>query len=235
MTSDQVFNPFFWYLLLAEMVISLPLYVFILWKSRKWAVAYLMFSFSLAIYAAFFSLHNFGGAFGPGMALSCLTILLVPISLIVWILLGYSFRRKYGDDVSRRRLYFFGGLIIILSQLFPFVGSYAIDSACFSITQRNAEPLIDAVEAYYQKNGSYPLEIDSLQPKYLSEVPLPGCNWLSTQEDWYQVRFEIYTCDAGMVLLTNESSDGTSIERYNFATSNWSSISFLDGACSYLR
>ena len=71
--------------------------------------------------------------------------------------------------------------------------------------------------------------------EYLAEIPTPGCVWLSTQPDWPPVTYEIQTCNDGTVLLTNESSDGTSIERYNFSTGNWSSVSFLDGACSYLR
>lgn len=235
MTADQVFNPAFWYLMLALTAFSLPLYILILWKSWKGAIGYLGLILFLAIYMAFFSVHNFGGAFGAGMALSCLTAFLVPISLLVLILLRRPFRSKFGDDLIRRRLYVFGGLLIILTQLFPILGSYSIDTACFRTTRGNAEPLIFAIETFQQKHDTYPLDIASLQPEYISEIPVPGCSWLSAQEDWYQVRFELYSCSDGVVLLTNESTDGTSIERYNFVTANWSSISFLDGACSYLR
>jgi len=235
MTADLLFNPGLWYLLLALTAISLPLYIFILWKSWKGAIVFLGLVISLAIYMAFFSVHNFGGAFGAGMALSCLTAILVPISLIILILLRRPFRRKYGDDLIRRRLYVFGGLLIVLTQLFPIIGSYSIDAACFGITQRNAQPLISAIETYQQENGTFSSDIESLQPEYLAEIPVPGCFLLSAQDDWYQVRFELYTCNDDIVLLTNESTDGTSIERYNFATGNWSSNSFLDGACRYLR
>ena len=187
MTADQVFNPAFWYLLLALTAISLPLYIFILWKSWEGAIVYLGLVFTLAIYMAFFSVHNFGGAFGAGMALSCLTAFLVPISLIFLVLLRRPFRNKFGDDLIRRRLYIFGGLLIILTQLFPIIGSQSIDAACFRITQRNAVPLISAIETYQQANGTYPSVIASLQPEYLSEIPAPGCSWLSTQEAWYQL------------------------------------------------
>ncbi len=235
MTSDQFFNPGFWYLLLALTAISLPLYVLILWKSWRWAVAFLIFTFSLAAYAAFFSLHNFGGAFGAGMALSCLTVLLLPISLIFLILLRHPFRRKFEDDLRRRRLYVIGGILIVVSQLFPFIGSMTIDSACYRLTRSNAEPIISGVARYHQEHGVYPPDLESLQPEYLSEIPNPGCVWLGTQEYRVQVSFEIQTCNDGTVLLTNESTNGTSIERYNFTVGNWSSISVLDGACSFLR
>jgi len=235
MTSDQIFYPIIWILLLVLMAASMPVYIYILWKSWKGAIAYWIFLFFLAIYMAFFSVHNFGGAFGAGMALSCLTMVLVPISLIIWTLLRRPFGRKYIDDVIRRRLYVFGGLLIVVFQLFPFAGSTVIDSTCYRITRQNAEPLIAAIETFYRENGEYPAEIDVLQPTYLAGLPVPGCTWLSTHPDWPPVHFEIQTCRDDSVQLTNESSDGTSIERYNFSTGNWSSVSFLDGACSYLR
>lgn len=235
MTSDQVFHPAFWYLLLALVAISMPLYIFILWKSWKGAIIYLGAVFVLAMYMAFYSVHNFGGAFGAGMALSCLTAVLVPISLIIWILLRRPFGRRFGDDVTRSRLYVFGGLLIVVTHLFPFVGSMTIDAACFRITQRNASPLIAAVDTYFKENGTYPPDVESLQSGYLAEIPSPGCTWLSARPEWQPVNFEILTCNDDTVLLTNESSDGTSIERYNFSTGNWSSISFLDGACSFLH
>jgi hypothetical protein len=235
MTSDQVFNPAFWYLLLALMAISMPFYIFILWKSSKWAIVALLLIVALAVYMAFYSVHNFGGAFGAGMALSCLTMVLIPISLIIWLLVRRPFGRKFGEDVLRRKLYIWGGLLIVVTHLFPFIGSMTIDGACFRITQQNAETIITAVENYHQDIGVYPSDIETLQLDYLAEIPSPGCVWLSTQPDWSPVSYEIQTCNDGTVLLTNESSDGTSIERYNFSTGNWSSISIFDGACSFLR
>lgn len=235
MTSDQVFNPSFWYIFLALMAVSLPLYIFVLWKSWKLAIAYLLLNFVLVVYVAFFSVHNFGGAFGAGMALSCLSTFLVPVSLIIWILLRHLFQHKFGADLIRRRMYFFGGLLIIVYQLFPFSGSYFIDSTCFRNTQSNAESIIRAVETYQQENGAFPQALELLQIEYLSEIPTPGCTWLGTQDYRPKVSFEIQTCNDGTVLLINESTDGTSMERYNFATGNWSSVSFLDGTCSYLH
>jgi hypothetical protein len=235
MSSDQIFHPALWYFLLAWMAVSMPLYIFCLWKSLRWAVFCFGVVLILAVYAAFYSVHNFGGAFGAGMALSCLTVILVPISLIILILLRRPFGRKFGDDVKRRRWYVFGGLLIAVTYLFPLFGSMTIDAACYRITQRNAKPLIAAVEIYYQEHGVYPGDIESLTPDYLANIPAPGCVWLSKQPDWPPVSYKLQSCNDDTVLLTNESSDGTSIERYNFDTGVWSSVSFFDGACSYLR
>ena len=35
--------------------------------------------------------------------------------------------------------------------------------------------------------------------------------------------------------ITVYAVDGEFIRRYNFSTGNWSTVSFLDGTCSYLR
>ena len=235
MASDQIFNPSFWFVLLALLAISLPLYVLALWKSWKWAILALFLIVGLGVYTAFYSVHNFGGAFGPGMILSCLAVFLVPISIILLILLRHPFIRKFPDNILRNRLYFWGGVLIIFSQMVPFFGSYTVDAVCYRTTRQNAAPLITAIEAYFEQKGTYPEKIEILQPAYLVEIPVPGCSWLSTQGNWPPPRFEIQTCNNGTVLLTNESTDGTSIQRYNFNTGNWSSISFLDGSCSHLR
>jgi hypothetical protein len=235
MTSEQIFYPGLWYILLAVTAISLPLYVFLLWKTTRGAIVYLVFLIAFSIYMAFFSARNFGGAFGAGMAFACLSALLVPISLIVLLLLRRPFRRKYADDLIRRRLYVVGGVIIILVQIFPILGSYSIDKACYAATRGNASPLISAVQRYEQDIGQYPSEVQDLLPMYISQIPAPACLWLSGDTYREQTGFEITACRNGSVLLTTISLDGSSIERYNFATGNWSSISFLDGACSYLR
>jgi len=92
-------------------------------------------------------------------------------------LLRRPFKRKFETDLRRRRLYVFGGLIISVTQFFPVIGTYAIDATCFRTTQRNAEPISATVETFQQDNGDYPIEINSLVPEYLSEIPEPECSW----------------------------------------------------------
>jgi hypothetical protein len=235
MTSEQIFYPGLWYILLGLTAISLPLYVFILWKNTRGAIAYLVFLIAFSIYMAFFSARNFGGAFGAGMAFACLSALLVPISLIIWLLLRRPFRRQFADEVTRRRLFAIGGAVVILVQVFPILGGYSIDKACYSATRAHAAPLIDAVQRYEQDTGQYPAKVNDLLPIDTAQIPAPACAWLSGDAYREQTGFEITACDNGPVLLTNISLDGSSIERYNFVTGHWSSISFLDGACSHLR
>jgi len=235
MTSEQIFYPGLWYFLLAITALSLPLYVLILWKTSRGAIAFLFFLIAFSLYIAFFSARNFGGAFGAGMAFACLSVLLVPISLIIWLLLRRPFRRQFPEDLIRRRLFAIGGVAIAFMQIFPIVGSISINAACFSATQRNAEPLISDVYRYEQDFGRYPAEVADLLLPNITQISSPACSWLSGNEHREQIGFEITTCSNGLVLLTNISMDGSSIERYNFASGNWSSVSFLDGACSDLR
>jgi hypothetical protein len=235
MTSEQVFYPGLWYLLLAFIAVSMPLYIFILWKSKRLAIVYLGVVITLGVYLAFFSARNFGGAFGAGMVLACLSVFLVPLSLLIWLLLHRPFKRKFEEDHTRRRLFVIGAAVIVLVQIFPLMGSYGINGVCFSATRNNAEPIIAAAQTYYQEFGRYPAEINELMILTDGEFPIPACSWLRGQEYDYQSDFEITECRDGAILLTNNSMDGSSIERYNFATGNWSAISFLDGACSHLR
>jgi hypothetical protein len=235
MTSDQVFHPGLWYLLLTFLALSLPLFVFILWKSKRWAIMYLVLVIALGIYLAFFSARNFGGAFGAGMAIACLSVFLVPISLILWILLRRPFRHRFKEDHTRQRLFAIGAVVIVFVQLLPFLGSYSINAACFSATQNSAETLIATAQAYYLDHGRYPTDVAELVHLMTEDYPTPACSWLSGQKYRQQTGFEFTECPDEQVLLTSYSMDGTSIERYNFATGNWSAISFLDGACSHLR
>ena len=63
-------------------------------------------------------------------------------------------------------------------------------------------------------------------------MPAPACAWLSGREG---NAFDIASCGTGPTLIVSPSVDGGGIERFNLETGNWSSISFLDGACSFLR
>jgi len=234
MISDQVFSPRIWFLLLGLLTLALPIYIFALWKSLKAAFIYLGVFLAFGLYLAFFSARNFGGAFGAGLALACLSATLVPISLIIWLLLRHAFQRKFADDQIRLRWYILGGILILIIQLFPLAGSYTIDAACFAATRRNAASLIAALENYQRQNGFYPAKISDLIPIYLWNVPAPACSWLSGVEYRTQIGFELQECPGEIMLLTIPSMNGSSIERYNFKMGNWSSVSFLDGYCNFL-
>jgi hypothetical protein len=234
MTSDQVFNPHIWFLHIGLLTLALPLFVFALWKSLRVALIYLGVFLVFGLYLAFFSARNFGGAFGAGLALACLSATLVPISVIVWLLLRHAFQRKFADDLTRRRWYIMGGILVLVIQLIPLAGSYTIDAGCFAATRRNAAPLIAALGNYQQQNGFYPEKMSDLLPVYLWNVPAPACSWLSGVEYRAQIGFELQECPGEIMLLTSPSMNGSSIERYNFKTGNWSSVSFLDGYCNFL-
>ncbi len=234
--SDWAFRLAF--LFAAFRFLALPLFILLLWKrSRRAAVAFLALVFVEGILAAFCTVYTFSGAFGPGMVLFCSPFLAAPISLLVLLLAYRPFSRAWaGDEAApRRRFYLVGGMFILLWQLTPILGHYGIRSACYARNRDIGADLIAGVENYYQEQGRYPESLDDLVPAYVPARPTPGCAWLSGSGPWDRQGFELTRCSSDVLLLTVESVDGASIERYNFATGNWSSISFLDGACSFLR
>ncbi|GEM_PF-1889794 len=218
--------------------LALPLFILLLWKrSVRAAAAFLVLVFLEGVIAAFYTVYTFGGAFGLGIMLFCSPFLSVPLSLLVLLLAYRPFSRAWtgGEAAPRRRFYLFGGLFILVWQLAPVVGYYGIGSACYAQNRRIGADLIAAVETYRQEQGRYPDSLEAIVPAYAPAIPAPGCAWLSGAGPWDRQGFELARCSSDVLLLTVESVDGSFIERYNFATGNWSSISFLDGACSFLR
>lgn len=60
------------------------------------------------------------------------------------------------------------GVIIFIGAWILFVGPSA------ELGQRQAAPLIAALEQYYDQNGNYPETTDNLVPTYLSHIPDSG-------------------------------------------------------------
>jgi hypothetical protein len=215
--------------------LSVPAFILLLWKgSVKLALAFLVFMIAESVLAALCAVYTFGGAFGPGMLMFCLSFLAVPLSLLILLLGRRPFFRVFAEDRQRCRFYLIGGLLIAALQLSPVVGHYAIRAICHAQNRRTGAQIIMTVETYKREHGSYPEDLSALVPKYMPALPSPGCSWLSSNE-WAEDGFALQRCRSGEVLLTVRSVDRSSVERYNFETGNWSSVSFLDGACSYLR
>ncbi|MDY7077854.1 MAG: hypothetical protein SXV54_13130 [Chloroflexota bacterium] len=223
----------FW-LILAGITLLSAIYVWVfvvlLRRSVKLAMMFLALLFVETAGVALATVYTFGGAFGPGILLCIVSPAAAALALICLLLMRRAFFRQFPEDQVRRWFYVGGGLTIVIFQLAPIFGQFAVNGICFSMHQREAEPIIEAVEAYRQRHGSYPATLDELVPEYLEIVPVPPCSWLSSfEDDW-----EMMECRSGAVLLTTQSVDGVRIERYSFKGEDWSAISFLDGACSFL-
>ena len=222
---------------LASLVIHLaaiPVFVALLWKRGIKAAAFsLAFLLLESVAAAFLSVYA-GGMFGLGSMLVCLSPFTVAISLLLLLILLGRFTRAFAQDRPRIRFYVIGGLLIVVLQAGVFAGHFGVRSACFAQTRRRARPVIAAVESYRQEHGSYPQKLDEVIPTYLPSLPSAACGWLQSS-DYVDREFALKRCDPGVTLLILDSLDGDFIRRYNFSTGNWSSVSFLDGTCSFLK
>jgi hypothetical protein len=212
-----------------------PVFLFLVWKSPKYAWLFLGLLIPAGVFTAFFTVYTFGGAFGPGILLFCLGILSPPVSLIVLLAGRRVLLRKFPEDSRRRKLLVAGGLALFFFCAAPLSSSTLINPTCFRLTQRQGNQIVEAIQGFKKVEGDYPTSIDELIPHYLPILPKPACEFFAYHPEGIGRHFELLQCSTGELLLTNASADGVTIERYNFTTGDWSAISFLDGACSFLR
>ncbi len=187
----------------------------------------------------------FGGAF------SCLVLPAVAMSLIAVIATRANTWRLLWGDPARQHMYVIGAVLVPLLQLAPLPGEIAIVTACDALNRREGDAIVQALRAYRQDHDVYPETLQALVPGYLAALPPPRCfatfGWFHGS-DVYQwmpgsdilragsAQFELERCTIGRVtLLTLPSIRFEFIQRHNLDTGNWSRVSFLDGACSYLK
>ena len=234
MVTGEWIPVIWWILVLFPFVIS-PIFYIILQKNwTRLAAAVILLLILESIVSAFYSIYTFGGAFGPGMLLFCLSPLSTPTAVIIFIFFRRRFLRDYGQDRKRRKIYKIGMAIFIVACLSPFIGHFLIDAGCRTANKIKALPLIQALNTYNEEHTKYPETTEPLLPVYLDEIPSPGCAWLSGINHPNNA-FNIIHCDNERTLLTSYTVDGASIHRYNFASGSWSGISFLDGDCNFLE
>ena len=124
--------------------------------------------------------------------------------------------------------------LIPLILITPFFDLVIFRSACFSLNKRAAAPLVSALAAYRQDREIYPEEISDLMPDYLEQIPQGRCQPLPGSS-LNKPDFQIEKCrHEDATILTIPITSGEWIQRYNPETGRWATLSFLDGACSYL-
>ena len=215
-------------------VAAIPIFVFLIWKrSIRAAAGWLIFLVLESVAAVFLAVYA-SGMFGLGGIMACLALPTAIISLLVLLIPLRRFFQEFEQDQPRRRFYLIGGLIIVGLQVGLLIGQFGVKSACFAQTRRRAAPIIAAVESYHQEHGSYPQELEEIPRSSLPGLPSPACGWSRTSSS-SQAGFTLEQCEPDITLLTVYAVGGDFIRRYNFSTENWSTVSFLDGTCSYLR
>ena len=222
------------YLIIGLHLAAIPIYIVLLWKRPIRAAAiWLAFLFLESIAVTLWSVYT-GGMFGPGTFVVCLSPFTVAISFLLLFIFFRRFNRAFEGERLRRMVYLIGGLIVVALQVIVFAGHYGVKSACFARTRRRAAPVIDAVEAYRRARGDYPHTLDDLVPSYLQSLPAPACEWLRGEANT-PAAFALERCRSGETLLIVDSVDAQFIRRYDLGAGGWATISFLDGACSFLK
>jgi hypothetical protein len=189
--------------------------------------------FALGLGLSFYIFFSTGTFFVAGI-----TCLLFPLALIVLLIM--LIRRPHlmesaENKPSFGRAYWVGTILIPLLIMLPFFELFWIRMACFELNQRSAGPIVAAMEAYKQDQGNYPGELDMLVPSYIDSIPAGRCAPLSSSEMRIP-NFDISTCTSeDVTILTVPIGSGEWIQRYNPESGIWSRVSFLDGACSYLK
>jgi hypothetical protein len=220
--------------------------IFLLIKRRLYLmVAFLSLLLIGGIAASVYIVFGIG-TFLLGGALSCLTIPAAVVALIVFIGGRASFFRRFKEDKLRGRLYLASCLLVPFLILIPCFGPIAITSMCFELNRQTGNTIVTALEAYKQDHGTYPEELEDLVPTYLPAIPPARCVPLSPPPSnekpgailyplYQKPKFALQRCHTGETVLTVPIATGEWIQRCNLATGNWARVSFLDGACSYLK
>jgi NADH:ubiquinone oxidoreductase subunit 6 (subunit J) len=166
--------------------------------------------------------------------LSCIPLPVAPIAMILLLIWRLKNKDLLQQEKKIHILYWVGFFLIPAILISPFFNLLLLRSACFSLNQRAAQPIITTMENYYKDFGVYPEELAELQPDYLAEIPAGKCTPFRGAQ--FEIpKFKITNCSFENVnILTIPIASGEWIQRYNPETGNWATLSFLDGECSYL-
>jgi hypothetical protein len=188
--------------------------------------------------------HTFGDFFpGPGCFATLLTPAAVLLTLLVFLFQAKRFYPAVGDDLNPRRWFQYGMLLLPALQLSaPLIG-FGYARSCDVLNRRAAQPIIAALESYYQDRGRYPMlpgrhqsDLGFLVPQYLDAIPSRACQapfkWAdsdSVGDDW-----SLYFCtnSPGKETLLLVPVIGTDSQQiYNPETKWWSRGNAFDGYC----
>jgi hypothetical protein len=208
----------------------LPIFILLIKRMPLWA----SYIFLLAIIpesalVALYTLLNFGGAFGPGILLFCVSALTLPLIFIAAITIGMRLFPQL--DGTRKAVYGLGGILILLAQTSPIFGNYGIGGYCDAKAREYGNEIVAAIQQYQKDHGVYPEEIENLVPGYLPSVPTHNCTGvLGLQNEAFVADYEIKQC-RGKPSLATQSADGSRDIWYDFERGEWLSMSFFDSGC----
>lgn len=183
---------------------------------------------------AAYTLATMGGGFGFGVFM-CLgstfgSLILIPAA---WGVGKGS--ALFGAPEFWRQMAAWGALaLIVLSAFSPLIGVQVISHLCDRLNEQHAAPIIEAAQEVYDNTSVYPTNLAALG----LSPDVPHCTGLLRlgNPNASPVIYEFETCSDGTTLLTFYAMNGVGVERYDFSRARWiGSVSWLDGACSFLN
>jgi hypothetical protein len=182
------------------------------------------------------TLYSFGGGFGYGVML-CFAAASLGAALAAWLLVVTIriLRSALRQGTTGQRVLALAGIpLLILSVFAPVLGPFGMGEICDRLNRDRAQTLIAGTQAYQSDNsGAFPADLAALLPGYVTDLPQPAC--FPGGSAWDYKNYTLMHCPTGETLLTIYTIRGVTVQRYNFQTGQWSSISFLDGECNFLR
>lgn len=210
----------------------------ILWGYHGWRRSGSVHSWMALALLAFYGLvmtyltiDYFGGAFGPGVLMLCIA----PPFGILGLLIHFRLSRRYRSEENVLAPIWWRSLLlavfVVTVFMAPLPGYYAVTSLCNGLHARAAEPLVQALDDYREAQGNYPGTVEALVPEYIEAIPTPFCFGL-----FPQAQYQSYTLERcpEPILWLDVVQRGFP-QRLNLETGEWSTISFLDGVCSFLE
>ena len=109
-----------WFLFPLLSFLSIPAFIFIIWRSgKRTVICFIIFMALESCLAALYTVHTFGGAFGTGITIFFLSFVVFLLSLIMLASMHGRFYRRFSEDKLRKKVYIRGGLLLLLMQFSP--------------------------------------------------------------------------------------------------------------------
>jgi hypothetical protein len=181
------------------------------------------------IVSAFYTLHNYVGAFGPGgflFYLSALVTLIMLMFVIIWSSILFPQLTK-----QRRIYYAFGAFLMVLSAVSPILGKVGIGSYCDEQAMEHGDKIVSAIRAYESDHGFFPERLGALNRDYFKDETSYSCmKKIGINLEIFTAEFRIEECEGHTSLVTT-SMDGILVVWYDLVTNEWNTYDAFEGRC----
>jgi hypothetical protein len=110
---------------------------------------------------------------------------ILPFIVLVIALFAYFWesrktnKAKIDTKVSKLTRHSIIIVLILLISFSPLLGLVVVRSFCFHVNVYIAQPLVEALDAYENMQGHYPIDLNVLAPEFIDSIPQPVCMKIS--------------------------------------------------------